>query len=127
MEQGWGGRESHKKRQLLYEDIITEFNQSNKTRLLTVAGIRASFCLHQQEMLPRGNDDQVIFVSLWGLTGKMVDVEDLACTLCERLTRDFSISVEDDSDVSLPTLFRTPICLKPSNLPTRNKVNGWAY
>ena len=32
-------------------------------------------------------------------TDKKVDADDLACSLSERLSREFSVSVEDDSDV----------------------------
>ncbi|XP_026191029.1 uncharacterized protein LOC34621608 [Cyclospora cayetanensis] len=63
VEQGWGGRESYKKRQLLYEDLVSEFKEN-----------------------------------------KSIDVEDLAEILCERLTRDFSVSVEDDSDLEVAQL-----------------------
>ncbi|OEH74215.1 hypothetical protein cyc_05210 [Cyclospora cayetanensis] len=31
VEQGWGGRESYKKRQLLYEDLVSEFKESERT------------------------------------------------------------------------------------------------
>ncbi|CDJ49836.1 hypothetical protein, conserved [Eimeria brunetti] len=63
VEQGWGGRESYRKRQQLYEDIISEFRDNKK-----------------------------------------VDVEDLACYLSERLSRDFSVNVEDDSDLEVAQL-----------------------
>ncbi|CDJ40434.1 hypothetical protein, conserved [Eimeria tenella] len=63
VEQGWGGRDSHRKRQKLYEDLIAEFREN-----------------------------------------KNVDVEDLACTLSERLASDFSVSVEDDSDLEVAQL-----------------------
>ncbi|CDI80938.1 hypothetical protein, conserved [Eimeria acervulina] len=63
VEQGWGGRESYKKRQQLYEDIITEFSENKK-----------------------------------------VDADDLACSLSERLSREFSVSVEDDSDLEVAQL-----------------------
>ncbi|CDJ27703.1 uncharacterized protein EMH_0010680 [Eimeria mitis] len=63
VEQGWGGRESYKKRQQLYEDLIAEFRDN-----------------------------------------KRVDAEDLACSLSERLSREFSVSVEDDSDLEVAQL-----------------------
>lgn len=63
VEQGWGGRESYRKRQQLYEDIITEFRDNKK-----------------------------------------VDADDLACSLSERLSREFSVSVEDDSDLEVAQL-----------------------
>ncbi|CDJ59715.1 hypothetical protein, conserved [Eimeria maxima] len=56
-------RESYRKRQQLYEDIITEFRDNKK-----------------------------------------VDADDLACSLSERLSREFSVSVEDDSDLEVAQL-----------------------
>lgn len=63
VEQGWGGRDSHRKRHELYEDLIAEFDQNKK-----------------------------------------VDAEELADSLSERLMRDFSVEVEDDSDLEVAKL-----------------------
>lgn len=63
VEKGWGGRESHRKRHQLYEDLITEL-EGNTT----------------------------------------VTAEDLADCLAERFARDFSVEIEDDSDLEVAKL-----------------------
>ncbi|KAL8275821.1 hypothetical protein Esti_000384 [Eimeria stiedai] len=125
VDQGWGGRDSHRKRQQLYEDLVAEFEQSkgppssssscsssssrrsssNSSGSGSAAAAAAAVAAPIAAVAaPIAAVAVAAFVLGCLCADKKVDADVLADILAERLQTDFCAVVEDNSDLEVAQL-----------------------